>query len=142
MKFVLGVPPSGPFKNIKKSHYFVFQIRLVLVKWGCLQKIQIQNLKIWPSCRLFCATRKNCYPACFFFNTPVVYLPTLLFVLYQITDNYFDCVGTEGLETHSFQGLGKLIYYFLQNSYLKIENKVFIRKFLSIGNFMVFLGIN
>ena len=33
------------------------QICLILIKWGCLQKARVQNVKIWPSYELFFAPR-------------------------------------------------------------------------------------
>ena len=43
--------------GLKKYDIFLLQIRLVLVKWGCLQTKRIQNVKIWLSYELFFATR-------------------------------------------------------------------------------------
>ena len=40
-----------------KIYIFLLQIRLILEKLRCLQKVRIRNVKIWPSYGLFCATR-------------------------------------------------------------------------------------
>ena len=84
MKFLRGGTTLKPLRKcwnklflnwlseLENEHHFLLQNRLILIKWGCLQKNWVKKVKIWPSYELFYYDTIFLRIMIFFFKLPFI----------------------------------------------------------------------